>query len=302
MTPLQITVLRGGPDKERPVSFESGKHVAIALRNAGHRVTEADILPDDLTALDAFEAATGDVIFPVLHGPWGEGGPLQRILDERNLCYVGSRCAAASLCIDKNLTKQKLIEHHLPTPPSAIVRRGETSPLKPPVVVKAINEGSSFDLAICRDEQAVSDALARLHDRHERLLVEQFIQGMEITVGILGNEALPPIRIVPATGFYDYEAKYTRDDTQYLFDTQLPESVLAAVAAHALAAHQLLGCRHLSRVDFMIDQQNQPWILELNTLPGFTTHSLLPKAAGQRGLDMTALTERLVRMAIDDQP
>jgi len=300
-------VLAGGPDREREISLMSGKQVAEALRDAGHEVIERDVLPDDLSSFEEFSQWGGDVVFPVMHGPWGEGGDLQHLLDERQLRYVGSSGPSAALCMNKHRTKLSLEQAGLPTPASQLLAVGETITIEPPLVIKPLCEGSSIDLYICHDEAQVRHALACAHERHSRLLVEQFIDGMELTVGVIADatarvgahQALAPIRIIPATSFYDYEAKYFRDDTQYVFGAErigLSQSALEALQQLALDAHRALGCRHLSRVDFMMDEEGQPWIIEVNTMPGFTTHSLLPMAAAHDGIDLPALTDRLVRI------
>ncbi len=301
-------VLAGGPDRERPVSLNSGAQVASALEQAGHEVRLRDVLPENLAALDEFTAWPGDAIFPILHGAWGEGGALQHILDERQLPYVGSAGPASALCMDKQRTKLALQQAGLPTPNWELLVPGQGPRLAAPVVIKPPCEGSSIDLFICRQADEVNHALAQLHERHARLLVEQYIEGMELTVGVIADpahrsghyRALPAIRIVPATAFYDYQAKYHRDDTRYLFGSEaigLPESVLEQVGKLALEAHRQCGCRHLSRVDFMVDRQQRPWILEINTLPGFTSHSLLPMAAGRAGYQLPQLVDHLVRLA-----
>jgi D-alanine-D-alanine ligase len=309
---LKVMVLAGGPDRERPVSLVSGRHVVEALRQAGHETLERDIGPANLTALTEWKRWGGDVIFPVLHGSWGEGGSLQRILDRRKLPYVGCRTRAAELCMDKRLTKVALTEHNLPTPPYEILttQRGARLTLQPPIVIKAINEGSNIDVAICQTHQDARNARRRLSARHAELLVEQFVPGAEMTVGVIDTgrgrppQALPPIRIVPATAFYDYQAKYNRDDTRYLIDPKqigLPRQTLDHLRRVAVQAYRALGCRHMSRVDFIVDHQNNPWVLEINTIPGFTDHSLLPKAAGYAGIPMPKLVDRLVRLAFDDR-
>ncbi len=304
--PLNVLVLAGGPDRAHDVSLMSGREIANALEQAGHTVRTRDIRPEDLSALEAFRDWPGDVIFPALHGKWGEGGGLQHLLDERGLCYVGTGGAAAELCMDKRRAKLALEADGLPTPEFAVVNVGEPCPLEPPVVVKPIDEGSSIDLTICRTAEAINEARQRSRDRHRHLMVERFVAGKELTVGILGGfpdgeRALPPIQIVPAGEWYDYEAKYTRSDTRYLFapDIDLPEWVLDECERIAMAAHKELGARHLSRVDFIVDDRNQPWVLELNTLPGFTTHSLLPMAARRAGLELPQLVDQLVRLAAE---
>jgi D-alanine-D-alanine ligase len=268
--------------------------------------------------LDEFVRAEAQVIFPVLHGAWGEGGGLQKLLDQRGLPYVGSRAEAAALCMNKYLTKNRLIPEHIPTPAYEYLARGQHRSLDLPVVVKAVNEGSSIDLAICHNLGQWALARRRLGVRHDHLLVEKFIQGKEVTIGVIsagqgGQDirprltlpctqdthavALPAIHIIPATAYYDYKAKYTRQDTLYRFDIDLPASLLTRMGQLALMAHRVLDCRDLSRVDFIVDQQDRPWMLEVNTIPGFTSHSLLPMAARHAGLDLPALTDHLVRSA-----
>lgn len=300
---LKVMVVTGGPDRERAISLQSAGEVAAALRQAGHEVRQCEVAADNLTALDEFLHWGGHVVFPALHGPWGEGGALQRAIDQRGLPYVGSTAPASACCMDKNRAKLLLAEHRLPSPPYQIITNGQEITLEPPVVLKPPCEGSSIDLLICQDDARVRAARIELQSRHKRLMIEQFVAGKELTVGVLdgpnGNEALPPIHIIPATSFYDYEAKYERHDTQYLFNIDLPPKQLDRVVQLALKAHAVLGCRHLSRVDFIVDEANHPWILEVNTIPGFTRHSLVPMAAAHVGITMPALVDRLVRMAAD---
>jgi len=305
-TKLKVMVLLGGPDRERAVSLESGARVARGLREAGHKVLERDIGPEDLSALDQWARWRGDVVFPVLHGPWGEGGPLQRELDQRDIPYVGCKAEAAGLCIDKHRTKLVLVQHGLPTPEFEVVVAGHQPHLAPPVVVKAPFEGSSIDLAVCRTAGQLRDSLERLR-KHPVLLVERFIGGKEFAVGVRdsgsGMETLPAIYIVPAGNFFDYASKYNRDDTQYVLDPLEmgladPAGTVAELSRLALEASGVLGCRHMSRVDFIVDHQGRPWILEVNTIPGFTEHSLLPMAAARVGLPMPVLVDRLARLVV----
>ncbi len=295
-------VLAGGPDREREVSLMSGATVTNALAQAGHDAQQRDITPDDLSALDEFSRWGGDLIFPMLHGSWGEGGGLQVILESKGLPFVGCRSAVASLCMDKTRTKRVLMEHNLPTPEfESLAPRGRRT-LAPPLVVKAPTEGSSIDLVICMDAEEVRRARSRLHRRHPQLLLEKYIKGKELTVGVIagaqGLESLPAIHIVPATEFYNYQAKYDRDDTQYLFNIDLRKEVLRDIQKLAIEAATVLGVKHLCRVDFMVDSDQQPYILEVNTIPGFTSHSLLPKAAQHAGIPLPKLADRLARMAL----
>lgn len=297
LSTLKILVLAGGPDRERPVSLVSGEQVASALTQRGHDIRLRDILPDNLAALDEFTAWRGDAIFLAMHGSWGEGGELQRILEQRGLPYFGCDSRAAALCMDKNRTKQRLREHGLPTPDSEVIAAAAELSFRAPLVLKPLLEGSSIGVAICKDEATARAKAAELSSQYGQLLVERFIRGAEMTVGVIGSEAMPPVQIIPATEFYDYEAKYLRDDTRYVFDA-LPPRVLDELRKLAVAAHQACGCRHLSRVDFMVDEGHRPYILEINTIPGFTSHSLVPKCAAHAGIDFPTLCDRLARLAV----
>ncbi|MCC7147350.1 MAG: D-alanine--D-alanine ligase [Phycisphaeraceae bacterium] len=321
--PFKVMVLAGGPDRERPVSLLSGAEVSSGLQEAGYEVIQRDIGPDKLEALDEFEKWGGQVVFPALHGSWGEGGPLQKELEKRNLHFVGCQAEVAERCMNKIRTKTIWAEKGLPTPHWEMVERGGRLSLPVPAVIKPPCEGSSIDVAICHDAEQLKEAFGRLSKVHHQLLVEEFITGKELTVGIIGEQdsvtsesgssggrlselqgkrgkkvwSLPVIEIVPATSFYDYQAKYQREDTQYRFEIDLPAAVLKEVSDLAVKAYACLGCRHLSRVDVMVDKQNRPWLLEVNTMPGFTSHSLLPKAAAKAGISFSQLVDRLVRLA-----
>lgn len=295
---LKITVLYGGPSSEREVSLKSGAAVASALESLGHDVHRVDLKPDDLSALDR----PADMVFIALHGAFGEDGKLQAILEQRGIRYCGSGSAASALAMDKVAAKCRFIEWQVPTPAFDVVTADRIDRVlesrTPPVVVKPVAEGSSVDCCIAPDGASFRSLLAELTARYPRCLVEQYIKGVELTVGILGDEALPPIQIRTRRSFYDYQAKYIDNDTEYLFDIDLPKSVIERVQALSVRAHQALGCRDFSRVDWMIDgQTHEPYALEVNTIPGFTDHSLLPKAAGRVGLDFAALCQRIVDLA-----
>lgn len=299
---LKVLVLAGGPDRERPVSIKSGASVAAGLRTAGHEVILGDVLPNDLSVFDDFDEWGGQVIFPVLHGPWGEGGPLQTLLETKGYRFVGTRSAAAATCMDKPETKRVLQDKGLPTPDFQVIGHETALDLAPPLVLKPPAEGSSIDLLICRTGEQVEHARRVLEKKHRLLLAEQYVLGAELTVGVLdgpnGPEALPTIHIIPAAEFYDFDAKYERHDTQYRFEIDLPADLLARVRELAIETHTALDCKHLSRVDFIADgAAGKAFILEVNTMPGFTDHSLLPKAASQAGLSMPNLCDRLVRQA-----
>lgn len=295
---MKITVLYGGPSAEREVSLVSGKAVAAGLREAGHEVFESDIRPDDLSALDR----PCDVVFPVLHGAWGESGELQEILEQRGLRFVGSGSAASRLGMDKAATKRAWEAAGLPTPAYRVITSADEPLPAEPCVVKALDSGSSIDVFVYKTgrEQPVSPAEAarRIIEQHGRALVEQFISGPELTVGLLEEQPLAPIRIIAKGDFFDYEAKYRAADTEHRFDTGLPAEVVEHCRDLARQANAVVGARDLGRIDIMIDQQTmRPYLLEINTLPGFTPKSLLPEAAAHAGITFTQLVDRLVRRA-----
>ncbi|HAU37148.1 MAG TPA: D-alanine--D-alanine ligase [Phycisphaerales bacterium] len=301
---LDVTVLMGGPSTEREVSLVSGAAVADALARVGHRVTRADISPSDTSALDAPGI---DVVFIALHGDFGESGEVQALCEARSLRYIGSGPRASELCMDKAASKQLVRRAGVKTPdwtlvedfdpPEDAARR--VRELSLPAMLKPVDGGSSVDVTIARDAAARDKALAALVDKYGRAMVERFMPGRELTVGILGDRALPVLEIVPDGAFYDFRAKYSdAAATRYVFDHGLPESVCAAVQRAAMESHRALGCRDLSRVDFILDASGAPWFLEINTIPGFTSHSLLPKAAARVGIGFDALCDRLLAMAM----
>ncbi len=294
MNPVRVTVLMGGPDAEREVSICSGTRVADALgRCPGFAVQALRI--DKLTS-HSLARVEGDVIFPVLHGPWGEGGPLQELLEHDGRPFVGSRSAGAAMAMDKAATKSVAGSLGVQTPAAQVIRSVDDLAIAGPVVLKPIDDGSSVDLRICRDRAATEAAAAELLGRRRALLVERYIHGREITVGILHGRALPVIEIVPGVEFYDYEAKYRRNDTQYLFDT-LPAVVAEQAQQGALAVFGALALRDLARADFMVDSAGA-WFLEINTMPGMTDHSLLPKAAARMGLSFERVCSGAVEAAL----
>ncbi len=301
LSKLRITVLAGGPSTERAVSLESGRSVAEALRRCGHEVRLADIGPNELGALDR----PADVIFPALHGTFGEDGQVQRILEERGIPFVGSGSRASAVAMDKAATKAVAEELGVATAPSevwdeAALAQREGPELTLPVVIKPVDQGSSVGIEIVKSADGLRPALVAAVNGYGRALVEQFVKGVELTVGIIGKEALPLICVRPRREFYDFTAKYEDDTTEYVFDTGQPAALVAQLQADSRRIFSRLGCRHLSRIDWIVDAAGEAWFLEVNTLPGFTSHSLVPKAAARIGISFEALCERLVRMAIED--
>jgi D-alanine-D-alanine ligase len=295
---MKVTVLFGGPSTEREVSLSSGKAVIDGLRSMGHDVFASDIGPADLSALDH----PTDVIFPALHGQFGENGELQEILEQRGIPFVGSGSAASRLGMNKVQTKMAWQKAGLPTPAYRVVRRGEEiGPIPGSCVVKAIDGGSSIDVFLCKapaelPAQATA-AVEQVLSRHPAALIEQFIDGPELTVGLLEEKPLAPIRIVPKREFFDFKAKYEATGTEHRFDTGLPAAVVECCRELARRANEVVGARDLARVDIMLDSAHEPYLLEINTLPGFTSRSLLPEAAQHAGIEFGPLVDRLVRRA-----
>lgn len=309
---IRVTVLRGGPSPERDVSLASGKAVADALRRCGYQVSEADVDPNDLSALDK----PADVIFPVLHGTFGEDGTLQRIMEQRGLCFVGSGAEASALAMDKVASKKLVRRMGFDTPPFEVWTAdmlGQPPPNAPasiredplpvkiplPVVVKPTDQGSSVATTIVREKAELADTIRKVTAEHGRALVERFIAGDELTVGILGGEPLPPICVRPKRTFYDYAAKYEDDATEYLFDAGHDPALLQRAQDQSRAVFAQFGCRHLGRIDWMVDEEGRLWFLEANTIPGFTSHSLVPKAAARMGRDFEHLCDWLVTAALE---
>lgn len=291
-----VLVLMGGPDAERPVSIMSGTGVAAALRESG----KFDVIERTIDKPTAQELAAmpGEVIFPVLHGHWGEGGPLQQLLEAIGRPFVGCGSHASAFAMDKMRTKQYVESQGVRTPKAAEIGPHDHCPVDPPVVVKPVDDGSSVDIRICRTPIELAEARKQLHPRRRRLMVEQYIAGREMTVGIIHGELLPAIEIMPTVSFYDYDAKYDRDDTRYVVGPDIPDTLLDEMNRDSMIAWEGLGCRDLARVDFRVDAEGRSWFLEINTMPGFTSHSLVPMAAAKHGWSMPALCAKLVEHAM----
>lgn len=305
MSMQTVLVLGGGPDAEREVSLVSSKAVAAAIDRSGVFRANYQII-DRATPAD-LKAMAGEVIFPVLHGGWGEGGPLQDLLEADGRPFVGCRSGAARLAMDKLATKLLASQLGVPTQAASVYNaRDAACPFELPVVLKPVHEGSSVGVHICRSQADWQNAIAKVeadvkqHPSRVYMVERAVLGGSELTVGMLDGKPLPPIEIKPSVEFYDYEAKYHRNDTEYVVAPTLPAGVGEAIQGFAKAMFDGLGARHLSRVDFLLDGMGKVWLLEVNTLPGFTDHSLLPMAANRQGLPMERLCASLVQMALRD--
>jgi len=302
---LDITVLMGGPSSEREVSLMSGTAIADALERLGHCVVRADISPRATSALVREDI---DLVFIALHGRFGESGQVQVMCEERGLRYIGSGPRASEMAMDKAAAKQIFKRAGLNTPDWMIIEEFHErsraarwlAEMPPPVVVKPVDGGSSIDVTISHDETARDRAVSQVMDKYGRAMIERFIPGREFTVGIVGKEILPVLEIVPGGEFYDYRAKYSDGvSTRYIFDHGLSYAACLEMQDAALLAHRSLGCRDISRVDLIRDERGLAHVMEINTIPGFTRHSLLPMAAARTGTSFDRLIERIVTLAME---
>jgi D-alanine-D-alanine ligase len=299
---LKIAVLTGGIGAERDISLQSGQYVSQALISGGFEVVTFDIQPDNL---DILNDDSIDVFFPALHGEFGEDGQLQQILKDRSLVYTGSGPTASRLAFDKMASKKLFSKAGVTTPD--VVEFNADSDIEQlekrlkyfadGYVVKPIKLGSSVGVRIITDRRQLIEAAEQTLREFGDCMIEQFIPGKEITVGILKDSTLPIIEIRSKTGFYDYQAKYIDEQTEYLFDTIEDAALITKIEQKAMDCFCALGCRHFARVDFILSDQAIAYALEVNTIPGFTTHSLLPKAAARAGLTMTDLCSTIVGAA-----
>lgn len=294
---MHILVLCGGDSDEREVSLRSGAAAASALRQAGYAVTEADPL-DDFTDL----LTDIDVVFPVLHGKGGEDGTIQKVLEEKNVPFVGSDSTASALCFDKHLYKQFLTQHTIDCAQSDLVswQQFTDHPLaQKPYVLKPFDGGSSIDTFIVPDVTAVPlDEIQKAFTRHDRMLLEEYVEGIETTVTILGDRALPVVEIIPPAGkVFDYENKYNGATAELCPPQNIDETTQQKLQNLALQIHKLTGCKHLSRTDIIVTPEGRLVPLETNTIPGMTDQSLVPRAAQVAGIPMPELCKRLVGLA-----
>jgi D-alanine-D-alanine ligase len=305
MRKLHVAVLMGGWSAEREVSLSSGTGVADALESLGHRVTRIDM---DRNLAQVLAEIRPDVVFNALHGTPGEDGTVQGLLDLMGIKYTHSGLETSVIAIDKELTKMVLVPHGIRMPAGEIVESEtlhERDPMPRPYVLKPVNEGSSVGVAIVTREGNYGDPIGRDVEgpwqKFDRLLAEPFIKGHELTVAVLGDEALAVTELKPTQGFYDYDAKYTDGLTQHVCPAEIPDEVRDAAMAMALKAHQLLGCEGTSRSDFRWDEEQGVdglYLLEVNTQPGMTPLSLVPEQAKYRGMSYPELVQRIVEEAL----
>jgi D-alanine-D-alanine ligase len=288
----RLAVLKGGPGAEREVSLRSGASVASALRATGAEVTEIEV-----KGTDAEIPPGTELVFNLIHGTFGEDGTLQALLDSRGIPYTGEGAEQSRTAFDKILTKEALVRAGVPTPRHEVLGAGGNPSLPLPIVIKAPRQGSSVGVHLVHEASEVSPAIDDCLKHGPEVLVEELVEGRELTVGVLGGEVLPVVEIRPVQGFYDYTNKYTKGATEYLVPAPLTPAETDAVQAAAIAAVRALGLSVYSRVDILLGRDG-PTVLEINTIPGMTETSLLPKAAAAAGIDFAALCLRIGELSL----
>ncbi|HEY5648979.1 MAG TPA: D-alanine--D-alanine ligase [Nitrospiria bacterium] len=305
LTKKRIGVLMGGRSAEREISLQSGRAIMESLKRQGASPVSIDVGPD---IAERLAEAKIQLAFNALHGRGGEDGTIQGLLESLGIPYTGSGVLASALGMDKAMTKKILVMDGIPTPESRVIRGQEdadkavselASGKGLPVVVKPNSEGSTLGVTIVDKPEALEAAIEASRKYDPVVLVESYIEGREITVGVLDGEALPVIEVVAEEDFYDFKAKYTKGKTEYRVPAPLSDEKSEAVQKLAVRTHELLGCRGATRVDFRMDQTSRPFVLEINTVPGMTETSLLPKAAAAAGITYDELVSRIVRSAAE---
>ena len=301
MSKVRVAVVMGGPSAEREVSIESGQAVMRALAALGH---DAQSLDFDGRFVDALRDIRPDAVFNALHGTGGEDGTIQGILEWLGIPYTGSDLTSCALAMDKHLTKKLLAAEGFPTPAwDTFDLSGGTLPLLPgslnlPLVVKPRSSGSSAGVSIVRTHEEWTKAMLDAEPKTTQILAEEFVAGREFSCGILGEEALPIVEIIPSDEFYSYDAKYKPGGSRHLVPAPIDGDLTARLQMLALSVHRLLGLRDYSRTDFIVTREGRPYILEINALPGLTPLSLFPDEARVAGISFDALIERLIQYAL----
>ncbi len=326
---MKIILLAGGSSPEREISLRSGKAIYKALLELGHTVTLVDpalgkdqpkndeefFNPDinkgkistqnyiDSFQLDSFSNV--DLVFIALHGKWGEDGTVQSILDLMNLKYTGSGVLSSSICIDKNLTKVIVKHFDVITPEWKVFSKNEKQNVKNfvkeiglPVIFKPNDQGSTIGFSLVNNFEDLDPAFEEALKYSNQVLVEKYIKGRELTVSILGEKALPIIEVKPTHQLYDYECKYTKGMTQYICPAELNSKIAELVQEQAMIAFKACKCEVFGRVDFILDENNTPFFLEINTIPGMTDLSLVPMAAKAIGMNFNQLIKKIIELSL----
>ena len=296
--PKKIAVLMGGPGSERDVSLATGRGVAKALRSLGSEAMEVDVrdkdfqLPKDV-----------DLAFIAVHGTFGEDGQLQKILEDRGVRYTGDGVEGSRTAFDKILSKEKFLEHKIATPEWEVIDAGRRPKMSLPLVVKPARQGSTVGVVIVKNESELDGAMKEAAKYDRKLLVEKFVCGRELTIGILGDQALPIIEIIPKGGFYDFNTKYpflnptAGASAQHVCPAKIDATLTKKIQELALQAFRALGLMVYARVDVILSDTGEPFVLEANTIPGMTETSLLPEAAAVVGISYADLCAQIIALS-----
>jgi D-alanine-D-alanine ligase len=288
----RVAVLKGGVSSEREVSLRSGAAIAQGLREGGYEVEEIDItsrifsMPENI-----------DAVFVALHGQFGEDGEIQRMLTEMGMPFTGSGAESSHVSFDKVLTRDRLEQNGIPVPKGEVLKAAAERTIPVPLVVKPPREGSSVGCYLVFEEHAWESAFEGAVQYSGEALVEEYIPGRELTVGVVDGRALPVVEIKPASQWYDFAAKYVTGDTQYVVPAELDGNIAEQLQDIALKTFRCLGAEGFGRIDFRLSPEGNPYVLELNAIPGFTATSLLPKAAQAAGIGFSALCCRIMESA-----
>ena len=298
---MKVGVLMGGLSREREISLKTGVAILKALSGKGYDVQAIDVGHDIAEVLmrEKIECA-----FIALHGRFGEDGTIQGLLELMRIPYTGSGVLASALAMDKIISKKIFLSETIATPSYEAVSReaierdpGMKVSLPLPVVVKPAREGSTIGVSIVQEEEELLPALKKAAECDDEILIETFVKGKEVTAGILGDVPLPIIEIAPRSGFYDYRSKYTKGETQYIIPARLPKEKYLLAQEMSLKAFKALGCAGCVRVDLMTDEEGNPFVIDVNTMPGMTETSLVPQAAQHAGISFGELAERILLSA-----
>ncbi len=296
--PKKIAVLMGGPGSEREVSLATGRGVAKALRSLGAEVIEIDVRNEDFQLPNDV-----DLAFITIHGTFGEDGQIQKILERRGIAYTGEGVTTSEIAFDKIRTKERFLEHGVTTPPWEVIHAGERPTIPLPIVVKPPRQGSTVGVVIVKNENELESAINEASKYDCELLIEKFVSGRELTIGVLGNQALPILEIIPKGGFYDFNNKYpflnpqAGGGAEHVCPANIDAKKTKEIQELALRAFRAAGLQVYARVDAILSENGQPFILEINNIPGMTETSLLPEAAAAVGIGYADLCARIIALS-----
>lgn len=299
---FEVTVLYGGNSAEREISLQTGEAVINALESRGHSVTPVD---PKTTAIEDYDWSATDVVFICLHGEFGEDGQIQRLLENANVCYTGSNSSVSELAYTKSATKKLLQKKQIPTPAFKLIHETDTATdinaavneLGFPLVIKPNSQGSSIGINLVNDKDELPRALSQAFHFDEYILMEEAVLGSEWTVAFMDEEVLPLIKIHSNKALFDFEAKYVEEETGYSFEFEETSNIIKKIEFTGRSVINALGTEGFTRIDIRLDKMNTPFVLEVNTIPGMTEHSLFPKAASRAGISFSDLCDRYVRTA-----